>query len=400
MDAWKGRMFATLAALAIAGLMLGPARTGWNAAEPIKIGEVGPLSPPGGYEDGKLMLDAAKLAEEEINAAGGVLGRPIKVIEADTRGKPEEGTAAAERLITQEKVVAIFGEFHSGVFLAEMEVAHKNGIPIMAVDVWANKITAKGYPEVFRVAPAQAIIANRYADWIAAAGFKNVLVMYEKTDGGEGHRDVLLAGLKRHGVKYDVVGVDLNQTEFTAQLQRLLAHEPPYDLLAAAYSEAGLYPLVSQAKTIGFAPTAKTGMYNSGGPATTEAFWKNVERQDQGVRCGVRKEIQDVDHAAVDGELRRAVRLGGRDQPRRQHGRQGHHRRARDLEVGRHARAVRVLDEPRPGLDVPSVRRGAALPAPVRQGGAEAGRRAGDLAAESGDRALRVQEAPVRAVAA
>ena len=283
MDAWKGRMFATLAALAIAGLMLGPARTGWNAAEPIKIGEVGPLSPPGGFEDGKLMLDAAKLAEEEINAAGGVLGRPIKVIEADTRGKPEEGTAAAERLITQEKVVAIFGEFHSGVFLAEMEVAHKNGIPIMAVDVWANKITAKGYPEVFRVAPAQAIIANRYADWIAAAGFKNVLVMYEKTDGGEGHRDVLLAGLKRHGVKYDVVGVDLNQTEFTAQLQRLLAHEPPYDLLAAAYSEAGLYPLVSQAKTIGFAPTAKTGMYNSGGPATTEAFWKNVKEAGVGL---------------------------------------------------------------------------------------------------------------------
>src|SRR5262249_44396677 len=46
--AWKSRMFATLAmvatlgALAIAGLMLGPARTGWSAAEPIKIGEVGP----------------------------------------------------------------------------------------------------------------------------------------------------------------------------------------------------------------------------------------------------------------------------------------------------------------------------------------------------------------------
>src|SRR5262249_5500087 len=283
MDTPRGRMFATLAALAIAGLMLGPARTGWDAAEPVKIGEGGRLAPPGGFEGGQMMLDAAKLAEEEINAAGGVLGRPIKVIEADTRGKPEEGTAAAERLITQDKVAAVFGEFHSGVFLAEMEVAHKNGIPIIAVDVWANKITAKGYPEVFRVAPAQAIIANRYADWIAAAGFKNVLLMYEKTDGGEGHRDVLLAGLKRHRVKYDVDVVDLNQTESTAQLQRLLAHEPPYDLLAAAYSEAGLYPLVSQAKTIGFAPTAKTAMYNSGGPATTEAFWKNLNKARLGL---------------------------------------------------------------------------------------------------------------------
>jgi branched-chain amino acid transport system substrate-binding protein len=273
------RIPATVVAFLIVGVILVPVGTPrWSAlaAEPIKIGEVGPLSPPGGYEDGKLMLDAALIAQDEINAAGGVLGRPIKIVEADTRGKPEEGTAAAERLTAQEHVVGIFGEFHSGVFLAEMEVAHKTGTPIIAVDVWANKITAKGYPEVFRVAPCQAIIANRYADWIAAAGFKNVLVMYEKTDGGEGHRDVLLAGLDRHKVHYDVVGVDLNQTEFTAEIQRLLAHKPAYDFFATAYSEAGLYPLVSQSKSLGFAPTSHTGMYNSGGPATTEAFWKNV----------------------------------------------------------------------------------------------------------------------------
>jgi branched-chain amino acid transport system substrate-binding protein len=265
-----------LAVLAVAGLMLGPARWSWSAAEPIVVGEVGPLSPPGGYEDGKLMLDAAQLAFDEMNSAGGVLGRPLKLVEADTRGRPEEGTAAAERLTAQEHVSAIFGEFHSGVFLAEMEVAHKTGTPIVAVDVWANKITATGYPEVFRVAPCQAIIANRYGDWLAAAGFKNVLVLYEKTDGGESHRDVLIANLKQHGIHYDVVGVDLNQTEFTAELQRVLAHNPPYDFIAAAYSEAGVYPMVSQAKSIGLAPTAHTGMYDSGGPATTEAFWKNV----------------------------------------------------------------------------------------------------------------------------
>jgi branched-chain amino acid transport system substrate-binding protein len=265
-----------LAVLAVAGLMLGPARWSWSAAEPIVVGEVGPLSPPGGYEDGKLMLDAAQLAFDEMNKAGGVLGRPLKLVEADTRGKPEEGTAAAERLTAQEHVSAIFGEFHSGVFLAEMEVTHKTGTPIVAVDVWANKITAKGYPEVFRVAPCQAIIANRYGDWLAAAGFKNVLVLYEKTDGGEGHRDVLVENLKQHGIHYDVVGVDLNQTEFTAELQRVLAHNPPYDFIAVAYSEAGIYPMVSQAKSIGLAPTAHTGMYDSGGPATTEAFWKNV----------------------------------------------------------------------------------------------------------------------------
>ena len=200
-----------------------------NAADPIKIGWVGPLSPPGGYAEGVLMKQAAELAADEINAKGGVLGRPIQVIFQDTRGQPEEGTAAAERLISQEHVVAITGEFHSSVFLAEMEVAHNAGVPIIAVDVWALKITAKGYPEVFRVAPNQALIASKYGEWIAAAGFKNVAFIYEKNDGGQSARDVLLPILDKHGVKYDVVGADPNATEFTAQIERFKSHRPAYD---------------------------------------------------------------------------------------------------------------------------------------------------------------------------
>jgi len=260
----------------IVGMIFVPVKMTWSAATPIKLGEVGPLSPPGGYADGQLMKDAAILATDEINAKGGVLGRRIEVSYQDTRGMPEEGTAAAERLTAQEHVVGVFGEFHSSVFLAEMEVVHKAGIPIIAVDVWANKITAKGYPEVFRVAPCQAIIAKGYGDWLAAAGFKNIVVLYEKTDGGQSHRDVLLSVLDAHKIHYDVVGAEGNQTEFTAQIQRLLAHTPPYDFFATAFSEAGLYPLVSQAHSLGFAPSAHTGMYNSGGPATTPTFWKNV----------------------------------------------------------------------------------------------------------------------------
>src|SRR5690349_19521099 len=57
-----------------------------RAADPIKIGWVGPLSPPGGYAEGALMKQAAELAAAEVNAKGGVLGRQIEVVFADTRG--------------------------------------------------------------------------------------------------------------------------------------------------------------------------------------------------------------------------------------------------------------------------------------------------------------------------
>jgi branched-chain amino acid transport system substrate-binding protein len=264
-------------AAVIVGVILVPLRTiPLNAAEPIKLGWVGPLSPPGGYADGEIMKNAAIIATDEINSKGGVLGRPVSVSYQDTRGLPEEGTAAAERLTAQEHVSAIFGEFHSSVFLAEMAVAHRVGIPIVAVDVWANKITATGYPEVFRVAPCQALIATQWGNYFVAAGFKNIAIIYEKTDGGQSARDVLLPILDKAGVHYDVVGADLNQTEFTAQIQRFLAHNPPYDFFDTIYSEAGLYPMVSQAKSLGFAPTPHTGLANTGGPATTPTFWKNV----------------------------------------------------------------------------------------------------------------------------
>ena len=93
-----------------------------GAADPIAIGWVGPLSPPGGYAEGTNMKNAAEIAVAEINAQGGILGRPVEITYADTRGMPAEGRTAAERLIQQNKVVAVFGEFHSPVALAEMEV--------------------------------------------------------------------------------------------------------------------------------------------------------------------------------------------------------------------------------------------------------------------------------------
>src|SRR3989475_6263559 len=120
---------------------------------------------------------------------------------------------------------------------------------------------------------------------MAAAGFKNVAVMFEKTDGGQSGRDVLLPVLDKHGIKYEVVGADPNSTEFTAQIERFKSHQPLFDFFMTFYSEAGAYPLVSQSHTLGFAPTARTGMANSGGPAVDPTFWKNVGQEIGRASC-------------------------------------------------------------------------------------------------------------------
>ena len=121
----------------------------------IRIGGVGPLSSPGDVATGVAMNFTMNLAVKDINAKGGVLGKTLEMVFGDTEGLPERGTAVAERLITEDHVVAITGEAHSAVGLAELEVAHKYGIPIVFAETWSDAITTTGYPEVFRIAPPQ-----------------------------------------------------------------------------------------------------------------------------------------------------------------------------------------------------------------------------------------------------
>ena len=246
------------------------------AGEPVAIGWVGPLSPPGGYAEGTNMKNAAELAAAEINAQGGLLGRPVEISYADTRGMPAEGRTAAERLIQQNKVVAVFGEFHSPVALAEMEVYHKYGTPFMACDVWSDQITAKGYPEVFRNAPAVSLIDVTIGQWIAAAGFKNVAIIAEKDDVGLSARTLVAEELKKANIAFTAVDADPNLTDFTAQILRFKSNSPPFDFFLNIYAEAGAYPMIRQAHDLGFAPTANCGIYNSGGEAVDPTFWENV----------------------------------------------------------------------------------------------------------------------------
>ncbi|HSU05618.1 MAG TPA: ABC transporter substrate-binding protein, partial [Acetobacteraceae bacterium] len=247
------------------------------AGEPIVIGWVGPLSPPGGYAEGILMKDAAQMAADEINAHGGVLGRPLQVVYSDTRGMPAEGRTAAERLVQENKIVAAFGEFHSPVALAEMEVFHKYNIPFMACDVWSDQVTAKGYPQVFRNSTAVSLIDTTIGEWLVAAGFKRIALLAEKNDVGLASRIAIGEKLKAAKVPFDTVDADPTLTDFTAQILRYKSASPGYDFFCTEFSETGAYDLMRQSKELGFAPTPKCGLYNSGGPALDPTFWQNVK---------------------------------------------------------------------------------------------------------------------------
>ena len=358
------------------------------------------------------MKDAAALAVEEINAQGGVLGRPIKVVYADTRGMPAEGRTAAERLVQEDKVVAVFGEFHSPVALAEIEVFHKYGVPFMACDVWSDKITAKGYPEVFRNSTAVSLIDTIIGDWLVAAGFKNIAMLTEKDDIGLDSRKAVAAVLDKAKVRYDTAEAEPTLTDFTAQLLRFKSHSPAYDMFFSEFAEAGAYDMIRQSHDLGFAPTAKTAIYNSGGAAVDPTFWQNAGQsgvhlctenvglpksgwndKTKALREDVHGPLQVVPARLGDGELRRRLAARRGDQDVGRHRGEGHHPRAGNHQLGRHTREVFLLHRSRSGLALPPVHGRAADHHPVRHIQAVGRRRAGAVAAEIRHRAVHLQEA-------
>jgi len=255
-------------------LLLGILSWGLCAAEPIKIGALLPLSPPGSYASGEEMKWAMEIALEEINAAGGLLGRPVELIIADTRGLPEEAAAATERLITREGVVAIVGNFHSSCALAAMPIVHKYHIPYIGAEPWADELTASGYPEIFRITVSNSMYSKVVADWIIAAGFKNIVAMVENTDWGLGAWDALVPWLEKAGVQYERAVADLTEEDFTPQLLRWKSMKPRPELFLGWMTGPAAYRLLNQSKEIGFAPTPET-LYKGESPVLFPEFWEN-----------------------------------------------------------------------------------------------------------------------------
>ncbi|MGI9024781.1 MAG: ABC transporter substrate-binding protein, partial [Burkholderiaceae bacterium] len=110
--------------------MLVSAASTASAADPIKIGVSGPFA-GGSSSMGVSMRDGVRLATEEINKAGGVLGRPLQLVERDDEAKNERGVQIAEELINKEKVAATVGYINTGVALASQRFYQDAKIPVM-----------------------------------------------------------------------------------------------------------------------------------------------------------------------------------------------------------------------------------------------------------------------------
>ena len=120
--------------------------------EPIKIGWISELSGTWAFGGGTCVT-AAQIAEEEINAKGGVLGRPLQVIPLDNRSDPAQAASAARMLDTQQKVLALSGPTMSDTSLAVNGYCEQNQVPFVVPVAAFPRLTRPGTQWTFRVEP-------------------------------------------------------------------------------------------------------------------------------------------------------------------------------------------------------------------------------------------------------
>ncbi len=128
----------------------------------VKIGLIQPLT-GSVADDGTADVNGEKLAVEERNARGGVLGRQIELAIEDGQCKPAISVNAAEKLIQRDKVVALSGAFCSSATLAVMPVADNNKLPLVTGVSSNPQLTEKGNRWFFRATENDALLAKTFA---------------------------------------------------------------------------------------------------------------------------------------------------------------------------------------------------------------------------------------------
>jgi len=228
------RRFA-LTASAAAVLYAGAA----SAQTPITIGAIEILTGPNN-KYGIAIKNGFDLALEDVNKAGGVLGRPLAIAYEDSAGNKDQALNAARQLIGARKVPLILGPTLSNEMFAVGPIAVERKIPIVGTSTTANGITAIG-PYVFRTSlPEADVIPVTLRTAKEKLGVKRVAVMYGHDDAfTKSAYDVMKAAIEKLGL--ETVATETfgsKDTDFSAQLTKIKALNPDA-IVVSALVEAG-----------------------------------------------------------------------------------------------------------------------------------------------------------------
>ncbi len=270
--------------LALAGSVAACAATPAHAADPIRIGVIAEAASVAGAS----IPDAAKLAADEINAAGGVDGRQIEIVAYDNKSSAADSVRAFQRAVQQDHVSAVIASYTSEVVLALEPWAGRLKTPMITPGAASDLITHRIHDDydhlkyVFHGYLASTQIADAVCDaaadlLIGPLKMKTAVVMSEDAAWTIPLDEEYMKCLPKIGFKVlDHIRVSPDTTDFTPVFNKIEDEKP--DVIITGISHIGVQPTVQWAQQ--HVPIAMLGVSSQ---ATTSTFWKDTNGAADGV---------------------------------------------------------------------------------------------------------------------
>ena len=195
--------------------------------------------------NGKYDLDMPFAKTEGIPNLGGA---KLQIIYADTKGDPKNGLAEAERLITQEKVVALIGAYQSAVTKTASQAAERLKIPYVCSDSSSPTLTERDFKYFFRVSPHDGTMARNQFEFLkdlekkTGQKVKTIALLYENTEFGAnvGKQERKYAEEFGYNVVADIAYA-ANSSDVTSEVGKLIAAKPDVVMHASYITDAILF---------------------------------------------------------------------------------------------------------------------------------------------------------------
>ncbi len=193
---------------------------------PIKLGTLTPLTGAGGNY-GPSMRKAMEWVAGEVNAAGGVLGRPVQLASEDDQTNPDAAVRAARKLIDVDRVAAIMGTWASAVTTAVAPLCWESKTFLTTVS-GSDTITLlphQGY--LIRTQPNTVLQGKKFAEFMVSVGAKRVAIIAVQAPFAQPTQKVVGEELKKRGSEL-VVGLvyDKDKTTFRSEIDQILRTKP------------------------------------------------------------------------------------------------------------------------------------------------------------------------------
>lgn len=285
---WKLTRRAAVAGLIAGGLGLsGIALGGGSSAEPIKIGHYASMT---GKEAtfGQSTDNGIKLAIKELNAAGGLNGRPFELITYDDKGESKEAGVAVTRLVANDKVTAVLGEVASSLSLAGGAVCESYGVPMITPSSTNPRVTL-GKKMVFRVCFTDDVQGAALAKFVKdELKLTKAAILFDQTQAySKGLRDDFTKAFKKlGGTVVTDQAYNGGDQDFSAQLSNIKGASPEIIFVPGYYTDGG--NIAIQARKLGITVPLVGGdgwdsaeLVGIGGTAIEGAYYSNHSAPDQ-----------------------------------------------------------------------------------------------------------------------